>query len=203
MRFLGGLTLFFYTLVFLSVGALFITISLDILSHEAIIESINAIYAAPNARLILGITGSLLVVISLMVVQITVGKIQREKTIAFENPYGQVTISLSAIEDFIKRALKTLPEVKELRPQVRANKKGITVINRVTLFSDMNMPETTEKIQNIVKTRVQDMLGVEEPINIKVHVVKIAHKEEPAKSAKKEDKPQPPTFRGSIEYGSY
>lgn len=200
MRFLGGLTLFFYTLVFLLVGGLLIAVALNLVSQDAIMEILATVAAAPNTRLLMGITGFLIIFISLAVVQVTVGKIQREKTIAFENPDGQVTISLSAIEDFIKRALKQLPEVKELRPLVRAGKKGITIISRVTLFSDINIPETTEKIQNIVKTRVQDMLGVEEPISIRVHVVKIVHKEEAAKNVKKDDKPQPPTFRGSIEY---
>jgi uncharacterized alkaline shock family protein YloU len=182
-------------------GVFFILVSLNIISQDTITESINMVYATTNIRLILGLTGILLIFISLMVVQITMGKIQREKTIAFENPDGQVTISLSAIEDFIKRALKQLPEVKELRPSVRAGKKGILIINRVTLFSDINIPETTEKIQGIVKARVQDMLGVEEPISIKVHVVKISHKEEAPSQTKKEDKSTP--FRGSIEYGNY
>jgi len=203
MRFLGGLTLFFYTMVFLMVGGLLISVALNLVSQESVLEILNTIYATPNARLVMGITGFLIIFISVMVVQVTVGKIQREKTIAFENPDGQVTISLSAIEDFIKRALKQLPEVKELKPFVRAGKKGITIVNRVILFSDINIPETTEKIQNLVKTRVQDMLGVEEPITIRVHVTKIVHKEEAAKSVKKDDKPHPPTFRGSIEYGSY
>jgi hypothetical protein len=45
------------------------------------------------------------------------------------------------------------------------------------------------------------MLGVDEPITIKVHVVKIVHKEEPAKEIKKEEKAS--QFRGSIEYGNY
>lgn len=201
MRFLSGLTLFFYTLVFLLIGSLFIIISMDLVSQEAVLDSFNAIYATPNVKLVLGITGILLIFISIMVTQITMGKLQRERTIAFENPDGQVTISLTAIEDFIKRAIRQLPEVKELRPSVRASKKGITIINRVTLFSDIHIPETTEKIQNIVKSRVQDMLGVEEPITIKVHVVKIAHKDEPVKEAKKEDKAS--QYRGSIEYGNY
>jgi len=200
MRFLGGLTLFFYTLVFLLVGGLFIAMSLEVVSGEAIKVTLDTIYMTPNTRFILGVTGVLLIFISVLVVQITMGKIQREKTIAFENPDGQVTISLTAIEDFIKRSIKQLPEVKELRPSVRANKKGIAIINRVILFSDVNIPETTEKIQNIVKARVQDMLGVEEPITIKVHVVKIVHKEDAAKNVKKEEKPQQPQFRGSIEY---
>ena len=147
----------------------------------------------------MGITGVLLVFISIMVIQITMGKIRRQKTIAFENPDGQVTISLTAIEDFIKRALKQLPEVKDLRPYVKAGKKGITIINRVTLFSDIHIPETTEKIQGIIKSRVQDMLGVEEPINIRVHVVKIVHKEESSRDVKKDER-QSPQFRGSIEY---
>jgi uncharacterized alkaline shock family protein YloU len=201
MRIVSGLTLFFYTLVFLAIGCLFVAMSLNLISHDAINEAILSLYATTNIRLILGLTGILLIFISIMVVQIALGKIRREKTIAFENPDGQVTISLSAIEDFIKRALKQLPEVKDLKPSVKAGKKGIFIINRVTLFSDVNIPEMTEKIQTIVKTRVQDMLGVEEPISIKVHVVKIVHKEEGPKNPNKDVKS--PQFRGSIEYGNY
>ena len=201
MRFLGGLTLFFYTLVFLIIAALFIMVALNIMPQELVVNMAAAIYASQNTRLALGITGALLILISAMVVQITMGKIQREKTIAFENPDGQVTISLTAIEDFIKRALKQLPEVKELRPSVKAGKKGIKIINKVTLFSDINIPETTERIQNIVKNRVQDMLGVEEPITIVVHVVKIVHKDEAPKNTKKEE--ASPQFKGTIEYGKF
>lgn len=201
MRIISGLTLFFYTLVFLAIGILFISMSLNIISLESIIDTLTMLYATTNIRLVLGLTGILLIFISVMVVQLAVGKIRREKTIAFENPDGQVTISLSAIEDFIKRVLKQLPEVKDLKPSVKAGKKGIFIINRVTLFSDVNIPEMTEKIQSIVKTRVQDMLGVEEPLNIRVHVVKIVHKEETPKNPNKDDKST--QFRGSIEYGNY
>ncbi len=200
MRFLHGLILFFYTLILILVGAFLIAISLNQVTQSAMMETLNLIYTTLNLRITLGLTGALLILISILVTQISLGKITREKTIAFENPDGQVTINLSAIEDFIKRTLKQLPEVKELRPSVKATKKGITIVNRVTLFSDINIPETTEKIQNLVKARVQDMLGVEEQITIKIHVVKISHKEDASKSAKKEDKPQQPQFRGNIEY---
>ena len=201
MRFISGLTLFFYTLVFLLVGGACIAISLDLIPQESIVESLNTVYVSTNTRLIIGVTGLLLIAISLMVTRITIGKLQRERTIAFENQDGQVTISLVAIEDFIKRAAKQLPEVKELKPSVRADKKGIIVIARVTLFSDINIPETTEKIQAIVKTRVQEMLGLEEQTTVRVHVVKIVNKEEAGKGERREDKS--PKFRGNIEYTSY
>lgn len=201
MRFLRGLTLFFYTLVFIMVGGLFIVFATNIIPLNYIIDMLGMLYTNTDVRWIFAITGTLLIFISIMVVQITVGIIQKEKTIAFENPDGQVTISLTAIEDFIKRAMKQLPEVKESRPNVKAGKKGITIVNKVVLFSDINIPETTEKIQNIVKSRVQDMLGVEETVEIQVNVVKIVHKEERLKEAKKEDKTPP--FRGTIEYSSF
>jgi hypothetical protein len=201
MRFFRGITLFFYTLVFLLVGGLFIVVAANIIPLSYITDILNTIYANTDVRLILGLTGGLLIFISLMVVQITIGIIHKEKTIAFENPDGRVTISLTAIEDFIKRSMKQLPEIKESRPTVRAGKKGISIINRVVLFSDTNIPETTEKIQGIVKARVQEMLGVEEPVDIQVNVIKISHKEDKAREFKKEEKVPP--FRGTIEYGNF
>ncbi|MDP2929426.1 MAG: alkaline shock response membrane anchor protein AmaP [Candidatus Omnitrophota bacterium] len=202
MRLIGGLTLFFYTLVFFLVGGLFIVVAVNIIPLNYIIDTLNTLYTNTDVRLILGITGGLLIFISLMVVQITVGIVRKERTIAFENPDGQVTISLTAIEDFIKRAMKNLPEVKESRPNVRANKRGIVIVNRVVLFSDANIPETADKIQNIVKSRVQEMLGVEEPIEIRINVVKIVHKEERSKDTKKDSDKVPP-YRGTIEYSSF
>ncbi len=201
MRIISGLTLFFYTMVFFMVGGIFIAISLNLLPQETVTFAVETAYASPNIKMIVGFTGVLLIFISIMVVQLTVGKLQRERTIAFENPDGQVTISLTAIEDFIKRALKQIPEVKELKPNVRAGKKGISIVNRVVLFSDINIPETTEKIQNIVKTRVLDMLGVEESVTIRVHVVKIVHREDAHKEKPKEEKGS--SYRGSIEYGKF
>lgn len=197
MRIISGLTLFFYTMVFFLVGGFFIALSFEAVSINALQALLEYVYSSTNTKLAIGITGLLLIFISILVARLVMGKIQREKTIAFENPDGQVTISLTAVEDFIKRAIKHMQEVKEMRPSVRANKKGIIVINRVTLFSDVNIPEVTEKIQNIIKTRVQDMLGIDEPINIRVHVVKIVHKEEPNMRSK-DEKTAP--FRG-IEYG--
>jgi uncharacterized alkaline shock family protein YloU len=202
MRFIGGLTLFFNTLVFCLVGGIFIAVSTNIIPLAYITDIVNTVYTNTDVRLILGLTGGLLIFISIMVVQITAGILHKEKTIAFENPDGRVTISLTAIEDFIKRSMKQLPEIKESRPSVRAGKKGITIMNRVVLFSDANIPDTTEKIQGIVKTRVQEMLGVEEPVDIQVNVVKIVHKDDKAREFKKPEDKVPP-FRGTIEYGNF
>ena len=88
MRIVSGLTLLFYTVVFLIIGGLFIAVSLNLITQDMVIDAVAAIYAAANTRLILGLTGILIIFISIMVVQLAIGRLRREKTIAFENPDG-------------------------------------------------------------------------------------------------------------------
>jgi len=199
MKLISGITRFFYTLILVLLGACLILVAFNLIPKESLVNTINLIYITPNLRLITGFTGLLLIAISLLIIQLAISKLEREKTIAFENPDGQVTVSLTAIEDFMKRMVRQIPEIKELKPKVIATKKGIIVNAKVTLFSEISIPNITEKIQSIVKNRIQDMLGIEEPIVIKVHINKLAHKEEKRKTKKQVEKEEAPKFQG-IEY---
>jgi uncharacterized alkaline shock family protein YloU len=194
--------MFFYTLVFLGVGCGLIALSFNIITLEEITNAIEYTYALPNIRVVMGAIGSLLIIYSLMAVQIALGNLQREKTIAFENPSGRVTISLSAIEEFIRRTATHISEIKELRADVTASKKGINVTNKIVVYSDANIPDTTERVQNILKNKIQEMLGIEEPINIKVHITKIITKEsKETKSSKIEKSEEKKVLFKGIEYG--
>ncbi|MDD5449691.1 MAG: alkaline shock response membrane anchor protein AmaP [Candidatus Omnitrophica bacterium] len=198
MRVISTLTIILYSILFLIIGLCLIFIAFNLLSKDTIAYTVDFIYNTPNMRLVIGITGGLLVLVTLLVLQIIVGKMQMQRTIAFENPDGQVTISLGAIEDFIKRLARQLPEIKDLKPDVIATKKGVNITTRLVLFSDTNIPETTEKIQNLIKGKVQDILGIEESISVKIHISKIAQKEE-SKETKTRDKEPVSSYRG-IEY---
>ena len=174
MRFLKSLAVIVHTLALLVIGGILISLALNLFSSDKLINIINSVYTQPDIKLILVVTGGAFILAGLLLAHFNLGGMQMEKTIAFENPEGQVTVSLSAIEDFIKKSVRHLPEVKELRSNVTASKKGINIICRATIFADSNIPQTTERIQSIVKSRVQEMLGVAETINIKIHVTKIS-----------------------------
>ncbi len=96
--------------------------------------------------------------------------------------------------------IEHLPEVKELRANVTAGKKGINIINRAVIYSDTNIPEITEKIQNMLKSKIQEMLGIEETINIKIHIAKIVPAESGNPKGRGRDDKRT-LFRG-IEYGN-
>ncbi len=202
MKILSVIVVFICTLLFAVMGGLLVAFSLNLFTVQDMTEFLQQTFQIQNIHLLIGGLGLFLIIASTFIAQITLGKMQREKTIAFNNPYGQVTVSLSAIEDFIKRLSASIPEIRDLRSNVIAGKKGIEIHTRVSLWADAKIPETTENIQAIVRNRIQEMLGIEEPIVVRMHVGKIVEKEK-KRLKKKEagDIENVAPFRGSIEYG--
>jgi uncharacterized alkaline shock family protein YloU len=195
MRILGIL---FYATILTLIGIAMILFSLTLflpkfypLSMDYINGFLTYAQNSANARIIIGLSGLLLIVISFSFAQLILGRFQREKTIAFTTPSGEVTVALSAVEDLIKRLAGYTPEIKELRPDVIATKKGILVDLRVTLRSEANIPELTGRLQEITRSKIQEVLGVEEQITVRIHIVKIISADEKDKRRKETDKLEP------------
>ncbi len=199
MRFFTVLGIVFYAVVIMVIGLALIVFALNLLLPVDINNLLIFAQSSHNSRLALGLSGLLLILISFSFAQIILGRFQREKTIAFTTSSGQVTISLSAVEDLIRRLAGIIPEVKELRPNVVANKKGIIVEMRVVLRSEANIPELTSRLQDITKSKIQEVLGVDEQIIIRIHVAKIAHDEKDSRRKKDFEKED----RSTIPFSGY
>ncbi|MFA5145212.1 MAG: alkaline shock response membrane anchor protein AmaP [Candidatus Omnitrophota bacterium] len=191
MRIFTVLGILFYASVIILIGVSLIVFSLNLLQPQDINNLLVFTQNSSNSRIIVGLSGLLLVLISFSFAQLILGRFQRERTIAFTTASGEVTIALSAVEDLIRRLTGIIPEIKELRPDVIATKKGIIVDLRVVLRSEANIPELTARLQEIAKSKIQEVLGVEEQIIIKIHVVKIISMEERERKRKEIDKQEP------------
>jgi len=201
MRVLG---IFFYAAIIILIGMTLIGLSaissFDQLYPqyiEYLQRSLVYIQNSFYARIIVGLSGFLLILISFSFAQLILGRFQREKTIAFNTSSGEVTVALSAIEDLIKRLVVFIPEIRELRPNVIATKKGITADLRVVLKSEANIPDLTARLQEVSRSKIQEVLGLEEEIIIKIHIVKIVSTEE-KKKRDITDKEEP-----TIPFGGY
>jgi len=191
MRIFTVLGVFFYATVIILAGAILIAFSLNLLQPQDINNALFYIQNSINSRFITGLSGLLLILISFSFAQLILGRLQREKTIAFSTSSGEVTIALSAVEDLIRRLAGVIPEIKELRPDVIASKKGIIVDLRVILKKEVNIPELTSRLQDIARARIQEVLGIEEQIIIKIHVAKIVATEERDKRKRDPGKEEP------------
>jgi len=92
------------------------------------------------------------------------------------------------VEDLIRRLSAVMPEIKELKPDVIATKKGIIADLRVILKQESNIPDLTTRLQDITRTKIQEVLGIEEQIIVKVHVAKIAAIDEKEKRRREIEK---------------
>jgi uncharacterized alkaline shock family protein YloU len=193
MRVLGVI---FYATVLTLIGLVFITFAFNKIQPQEINDTLIYIQNSPNSRFIVGLIGLLLILISYSFAQLILGRFASEKTIAFVTSSGKVTIALSAVEDLIRRVSSIMPEIKELRPDVIATKKGIKVDLRVILKSEANIPELTSRLEEIIKSKLAQVLGIEEQVFVNTHVAKIALVEE--KKKRETDKQEP-----TIPFGGY
>jgi len=191
MRIFTVFGIFFYAAIIVLGGVILIAFSLNLLQPQHLNNFINYIQNSSNYRIAIGLSGFLLIIISLSFAKLILGRLQREKTIAFDTNSGEVTISLSAVEDLIRRLTGVLPEIKELKPDVIATKKGIMVDLRVVLRKEANIPDLTSRLQEITKAKIQEVLGIEEQITVKIHVAKIVPMEERDRKKKDLEKEEP------------
>jgi uncharacterized alkaline shock family protein YloU len=198
MRILTILGVIFYASVLVLIGTTMIVFSLNFLQIQDISNILSVLQSSFDTKLALSLSGLLLILISFSFANLILGRFQREKTIAFSTPAGPVTIALSAVEDLIKRMGHLIPQIKELRPNVVAKKNKIETDLRVILKSEANIPELTSQLQEITRVKMQEVLGIEEQIIVRIHIAKIAATEEREKKKKDFNKEEP-----AIPFGSY
>jgi hypothetical protein len=191
MRIFTVLGVLFYSSVIILAGIILIVFALNLLGPQDVNNLLIYTQSSFNSRGIIGLSGLLLILISLSFAQLILGRLQREKTIAFTTSSGEVTIALSAVEDLIRRLAGLIPEIKELRPDVIATKKGIIVDLRVVLKKEANIPELTSRLQDITKSKIQEVLGIEEQITVKIHLAKIVAMDEKDRKKKELEKEEP------------
>jgi uncharacterized alkaline shock family protein YloU len=159
-------------LFYLIIGCFFIALSIRAIDPNLISQYVTASYKNPDLLVFIRIIGVVLILKGIIFVKHYLSNDDAEKIITFDNPDGQVVVSLSAVEEYINKIAKNMKQVKDLRPVVSKTKKGLEVKVKATIFSDANVPAVTEQLQQRIKEKVIEMLGIEEPVDVKIHVSK-------------------------------
>ena len=193
MKIMARFALSFYVLLTLFLGVtvlLFVGHGLPGLPNileipfDKVSAGLQVIYADPEARLLTAAAALAMLFVNYFFMQAIAEGRQRERTIAFDNPTGRVSVSLQALEDLTRRVIAHVPEVKEVRAAIRAGKRGLEIEARLVLNTDVNIPEMTAQLQELIKRKVQDTIGIEETPTVRIHVAKIIPSHSKGKAAK-------------------
>jgi uncharacterized alkaline shock family protein YloU len=196
MWLLTRIAIIFYIFIIWTTGIaviLFVSHGFDL---QTIQRLLTMVYSDNQSGAIAGICSGVIMLMSFLLARLIYGSRQRERTIAFENPTGGVTVSLTVFEDLIKRLIVQTPEVKEIRPYMIATKKGLEVDIKLVLRHEVNIPDLTARFQDLVRRKIEEAVGMEGKINIRVHVTKISLKDIKSKNKDEFQTPTQAPFHG-------
>lgn len=185
MKLTTFLVITLYTVSFLVAGAFLIYCSLGLMSLPEVLKTVEDFYLTSKMnRAFTALIGALLALISvLFVIQLFEGLFRKKKSIDFTTTGGKINVSLSAVEDVVRRCGNQFIDLKEMKPRVIIKRKGLDIKCKVVLYADANIPELTENLHSLIKDRVSSVLGIKGEISVSILVTKVV--DTPVKQIKK------------------
>ncbi|MGI6587794.1 MAG: alkaline shock response membrane anchor protein AmaP [Peptococcia bacterium] len=144
VRFITGLL----SLGYIFVSILFICIALG---WFALIDYLDFFLIDLNNRWILGLV-SFFIFILTFTLFLSCFKIKSDKlTTIHQTALGQIDITLSALELLVLKAAKKIPGIQEVKPILKLTENNISVLLKVQVNPDVNIPQITAELQHAVK----------------------------------------------------
>ncbi len=164
MKALGRLLNVVATLMLLIVGGALLASSLGLADISGYLF---------GRELLTGAVGTVMLIMGLVIVLIAVQNVRPEQTISIQSPDGELRIAFSAIEELLRKASRGIRGVRELKPKVIATKRGLEVRNRASVEAGVSVPEVTARIQELFRSQIREVLGIEEVGAIRTYIHKI------------------------------
>lgn len=201
MKFLTRIAAIFYVTLALFLCSFILLFVLNRIDFVNIVNLLTLVYYDETLRIIFGASACGVLFLNFLFYRAFTYNPYKGKTIAFDNPAGRVNVSLTAIEDLAKRVIDGIPEVREVKSKIAVSKKGLTIRMTLVLRSESSIPEVTQRVQDLVKAKVQDVIGLEEPVKVSIFIGKIIpdqtrEKRKPKKQESPKDQEPNVPFQG-------
>ncbi len=204
MRLVTKIALLFYSVVIFFLVAFSMGLALHLIPVQDVTLIAQVVYEDQQLRIVVGLIAILVFLMNILFNRAIAGKEFREKNIAFDNPTGRVTVSLTAMEDLIRRVICRMNEVKDVRGvRIKASKRGLEARVNLALNSDVSIPEATAQLQEIVKKKILDTVGLEETVVVRVDITKIALEDKKSRSGDKNIKSTVDEFPPAVPFQGY
>lgn len=180
----------FSVLVYLTIGSLLIIMALHIASAEHMILAVRKVYSGFWNGSQTFILGFLFICVGLAFARILIKRMRQDDALVYQSQMGRITVSLLAIEDIAKKAVKKFLVVKDCKVKTDLGDSKLDILLRLTLWTSHNIPDIVREVQEEVKHKLLRILSLEYPFEIKAEVVKVEeHKasEESAAGSAKQD----------------
>ena len=173
MKVVNAFATIFAVLSFLTLGSLMIMVALHLLSMQDAVAKIQEIYADPWRTFQMGMIGILFIFIGLSFAKTLIKRSRQTEALVFQGDIGLIVVSVTAIEDIIKKVLKRYSLVKEWKVKTNIDGREVEIKLRLVLWSGGDVPILLSNIQQEIRDRLRKILGPECRLEIFCDVVRI------------------------------
>jgi uncharacterized alkaline shock family protein YloU len=124
------------------------------------VAALEASLADAPSRWVLGALGIIFFAFSLRFLTLGVRSQRSGRSVVHETAMGDVSITLGAIENLVRRVTRQCVGVRDVRGWVRYSSAGLSVQLRLTVSPDVSIPKVSEEVQKTVAQYVRDVVGV-------------------------------------------
>ncbi|MDD5644266.1 MAG: alkaline shock response membrane anchor protein AmaP [bacterium] len=174
MKFLTALFKLIYTFAALIIGLVLASLLIASLTEKKYIyDLVDFVFANRVVRLYSGFSGLFLASSAVFVLLGGFFAKKPVRSIAYNNPEGEVTVSIKTIQDLIEKTAMEFREIKNISPAVKKDKKGIIISLKTHVWEGANIPITAQQLQKVVKERAFAILGLDNISSVEVNISKI------------------------------
>lgn len=125
----------------------------------AVVQVENLIFRPEHRQVAVVVLGAFFLV-GLRLIWASLHQKKESQAIVDESALGQVRVSLVALENLIAKAVGSVPGIREVRPKVGAENGGIGIRLKVIASPDLNVPELSRHMQQLVQDQVREVTGL-------------------------------------------
>lgn len=161
--------LLFFALALMGLSLVLVLVSLG---WTTPLDVLNMLYNDTRARIIFGVTGGFVLILGLYIFLISLFKQPTNNTVVENTSLGEINISLRAVENILQQAALSIRGVRDVKPFIRTNDKGVYIYLKAIIGPDVNIPQASKELQEKSKEVLENSAGIK-VLEVRVNVVDI------------------------------
>ncbi len=181
MKALNGFMVFLAVILLLVLGG-------GILAHNFKVIDIGELVFDYAGGIWTALAGAVMLLFGILYIVIVLSSKKPEKSFSVESEDGETRITFGAIEDMLKKSTSRIDGIDDIRPMVVEGKGGLEILTRGSVTEDVSIPSITARINDVIKSQVSDVLGIEQMGAIRTYIYKIAQAPKSKSGVKNDEK---------------
>ena len=149
----------FAIFAFLTLGSLLLIIAFHILSLEHAVIQLRELYASPLRSFQEFLLGLVFIAVGLSFARNLLKKRRQDEAIICQSETGPIIVSVTAMEDVIRKVMKRFLLVKSFRSKVLIQDKDVQIKMRLILWAGAKVQSLLLEVQEEINSRVKKLLG--------------------------------------------